>query len=146
MKIAKIIDYERPAYAYQLEEIAKASPERIKQFAQIADKRVLFEGEGEFLLYDGLSQCINSPKFDTLKKLVEIKVGNRYPYKGYPDGINRFMTQEQAEKVLQDALESSKKGINIEKQIGRQIDEILLAKEKARFVKTKNPSINIFKS
>ena len=145
MKIAKILDHGRPAYVYELEQISKASPERIRQFAELADKRIPIKDGAEVLQYEFLAHCINSPQFDTLKKLINIKVGNRYPYIHLPNGMNKFMTAEQSEIALKNAIEASKRGESIERQISEQIDKIIEEKEKIKFSKTNIPSnLNVF--
>ena len=141
IKIAKITEFGDPAYAFQLSKIAKASPEKIKQFAQIADEKVLVDGQYERLKYHALSNCLESPKFDSLKKITDINL----EYENYICDMNHLLTGEQIDLILKEAIEASKKGNLIIEKIERIIKEA--AEQKFSFVKaeqTKENFKNIF--
>ena len=68
IKIAGI-GKDAPEYAYCLESIAKAKPERIAEFAQIAGEKT----KDGCYKYTGLSVLLEHPKYETLKKFADIE-------------------------------------------------------------------------
>ncbi|MBP3924420.1 hypothetical protein J6E39_04180 [bacterium] len=119
IKIAKIMDnYNEPAYACYLRDIAKSSPDRIKMFSEIADARM---ADGR-MKYTELAECLRSKNFDKLKALADIEVNGTNPYVCFLPALDRLMSAKVIEKITEKAAASAKNGENISLKIEQAID------------------------
>lgn len=129
-----------PAYGDSLQELAKTSPEKLKQFASIADEVVMM-GDDAILKYQCLARHIEHPQFNQLKQLVDIKVNGTYPYHYIVEDMPRYLTSKQIDDACKEALEAQKKGSDVVAKIAQQIDEAAMAKLSIK--RTEAPGIDI---
>ena len=102
------------------EALMQASPERLKEFAQIAGERT---SDGLYK-YKGIALAINHPRFDLIKKIADIEINGKNPYAQIAG--NLFMHNEKELENLYNFLVSTEPNVNKRSELIKQINRKFL--------------------
>ncbi len=133
-----------PVYSDSLHALANTSPNKLKQFASIADETILLD-ERVVMKYECLAKHLENPSYHKLKQLADIEINGTYPYHYIIEDMPRHLSPNQIDKLCQEALASQKDGKNITAKIAQQIDNAACANLGIKKVETPSIDISDFK-
>ena len=107
-----------PIYSFSGEALFQAPPEKIAEFAKIAEEKT---ADGLYK-YQYAARGINHPRFDLIKKIADVEINGTHPYHNV-SGIMYLLSGEKVELAYKRILKAKEFNFEISGRLGNEIIE-----------------------
>ena len=119
IKIANMVENGRPLYdSWELRKISELSSENVEKLTQMLGEKT----QSGLFKYANLARDIEHPQLETLKKITEIEVNGKLPYRFATSEIGKLPPKD-IDEILIKAQEAQKDGLDVERLIAQKLRE-----------------------